>query len=294
MRILTASGSLEDIRAAADALEANDPSPIDAVSWFEEGHGRFRIELYLAEDENEDEARALFEEAAPGLHLHAAALEDADWVAMALDGLPPVRAGRFVIAGAHALNAIHGGRRKIWIEASEAFGTGHHGTTLGCLTLMERLLRRRHVARVLDVGTGSGVLAIAAARTGARALGVEIDHRAAQIAAVNVRNNRVGPRVRIVAGDGARHALGSYDLVFANILFRPLVGLAPRLVAAVAPGGSLILSGLLAKQEPLARAAFESRGLVLTDRFQREGWLSLHLQRRERMPVRDHARTGGA
>jgi ribosomal protein L11 methyltransferase len=147
---------------------------------------------------------------------------------------------------------------------------------------------------VLDVGTGSGVLAIAAARTGARALGVEIDHRAAQIAAVNVRNNRVGPRVRIVAGDGARHALGSYDLVFANILFRPLVGLAPRLVAAVAPGGSLILSGLLAKQEPLARAAFESRGLVLTDRFQREGWLSLHLQRRERMPVRDHARTGGA
>jgi ribosomal protein L11 methyltransferase len=184
-----------------------------------------------------------------------------------------------VVAGAHALDAVSGGRTRVWIEASEAFGTGHHGTTLGCLMMLEAELRRRRVARVLDVGAGSGVLAIAAAKTGAKALAVEIDTRAAAIMVENVRNNRVGPRVRVIAGDGARHAQAQYDLVFANILMRPLIRLAPTLTRALKPGGTLILSGLLTAQEPLIRLAYEGRRLVLTRRFRREAWSTLVFSR---------------
>jgi ribosomal protein L11 methyltransferase len=135
------------------------------------------------------------------------------------------------------------------------------------------------VRRVLDVGAGSGVLAIAAARLGARALAVEIDPRAAAIAMENVANNGVGARVRVLAADGARHARDAHDLVFANILFRPLIRLARRLVGAVAPGGSIVLSGLLTRQEPLVRLAYEGLGLVLVSRGRREGWSTLEFRR---------------
>ena len=279
MLLITAIGPLAAVKAAAAAFDAIDPSPADAVSWFEEGHGRFRIEVYADGDENADAAASVVRDAASGLDPRIAPLVDADWVAMSLEGLPPVRAGRFVVAGAHVLGAVHGGRTKVWIEASEAFGTGHHGTTLGCLMMLDEELKCRRVKRVLDVGAGSGVLAIAAAKTGAQALAVEIDTRAAAIMIENVKNNRVGPRVRVIAGDGARHARGRYDLVFANILMRPLIRLAPRLVAATAPGGTLILSGLLTKQEPLIRLAYQNRGMSLKRRFRREAWSTLVFER---------------
>lgn len=279
MLLVTAVGPLAAVKAAADAFDAIDPSPADAVSWFEEGMGRFRLEVYATDEDAAEAACTVVAGAAPTLATNVATLADADWVAMALDGLPPVRAGRFVVAGAHALSTVHGGRKQIWIEASEAFGTGHHGTTLGCLMMLEQELRRRRVSRVLDVGAGSGVLAIAAARSGARALAVEIDTRAAAIMVENVRNNRMGPRVRVIAGDGARHAAGRYDLVFANILMRPLIRLAPTLTRALSPGGTLILSGLLSKQEPLIRLAYENRGLVLVRRFRREAWSTLAFRR---------------
>lgn len=277
MLLVTGVGPLAAVKAAADAFDDLDPSPADAVSWFEEGRGRFRLELYVTNDEAARSACEAVAAVAPQLVVNVTPLADADWVAMSLDGLPPVRAGRFVVAGAHALGMVHGGRKRVWIEASEAFGTGHHGTTLGCLMLLERELRRRRVRRVLDIGAGSGVLAIAAAKTGATARAVEIDRRAAAIMGENVRNNRIGPRVHVFADDGARHADGRYDLVFANILMRPLIRLAPTLTRALAPGGVLILSGLLTKQEPLVRLAYESRGLVLASRFRREGWASLAL-----------------
>ena len=129
---------------------------------------------------------------------------------------------------------------------------------------------------MLDVGAGSGVLAIAAAKAGADALAIEIDPRAAAIAAVNARQNKVANRVRVIAGDGARHIAGQrFDLVFANILMRPLIRLAPRLTPAVAPGGTLILSGLLRSQAPLVREAYANRGLVLTRQIRRESWATL-------------------
>ena len=276
MLLLTALGTMTQVRAAADELDRHDPSPADAVSWFEESANRFRLEVYVPTEQDADSARAIVGAAAPELHLHEAPLEDADWVAMSLEGLPAVRAGRFVVAGAHALQHVHGGRKRIWIEASEAFGTGHHGTTWGCLMALEGVLRARRVERVLDVGAGSGVLAIAAAKCGASALAIEIDRRAAAIAAVNVRQNRLGPRVRVIAGDGARHiAHKRFDLVFANILMRPLIRLAPRLAPVVAPGGTLILSGLLRGQVPLVRAAYASRGLTLKRIIARESWATL-------------------
>lgn len=276
MLLLTALGALAQIRDAADELDRHDPSPADAVGWFEEKPGKFRIEIYVPTKQDADSARAIVGAAAPELHLVQKRLKAADWVAMSLEGLSAVRAGRFVVAGAHALKRESGGGVKVWIEASEAFGTGHHGTTWGCLMALEGVLRRRRVSAVLDVGAGSGVLAIAAAKTGAQALAIEIDARAAAIAKINAKQNQVAHLVRVIAGDGARHiAQRRFDLVFANILMRPLIRLAPKLTQALAPGGALVLSGLLRTQAPLVREAYASRGLILEKQIPREAWMTL-------------------
>jgi ribosomal protein L11 methyltransferase len=276
MLMLTTLGTLTQIRAAADELDRHDPSPADAVSWFEEKPGKFRLEVYVPTKQDADSVCAIVGAAAPELHLVHKKIKPADWVAMSLEGLPAVRAGRFVVAGAHALQGESGGRKRIWIEASEAFGTGHHGTTWGCLVGLEGVLRQRRVRRVLDVGAGSGVLAIAAAKTGADALAIEIDHRAAAIAEINARQNKIAPRVRVIAGDGARYiARQRFDLIFANILMRPLIRLAPKLVPALAPGGTLILSGLLRTQAPLVREAYANRGLILERMIPKEAWMTL-------------------
>jgi ribosomal protein L11 methyltransferase len=276
MLLLTALGTLTQIRAAADELDRHDPSPADAVSWFEEKPGKFRIEVYVPTKQDAASVEAIVGAAAPELHLKQKKVKAADWVAMSLEGLPAVRAGRFVVAGAHALANEVGGRTKIWIEASEAFGTGHHGTTWGCLMGLEGVLRQRRVETVLDVGAGSGVLAIAAAKCGAEALAIEIDARAAAIAEINTRQNKLGNRVRVIAGDGARYIAGKqFDLVFANILMRPLIKLAPKLVRAVEPGGTLILSGLLQAQAPLVREAYANRGMILERQIPKEAWMTL-------------------
>lgn len=276
MLLLTALGTLAQIRAAADELDRHDPSPADAVSWFEEKPGRFRIEVYVPTKQDALSVEAIVGAAAPELHLKHKKVKAADWVAMSLEGLPAVRAGRFVVAGAHALMGENNGRTKVWIEASEAFGTGHHGTTWGCLMALEGVLRERRVERVLDMGAGSGVLAIAAAKQGADALAIEIDHRAAAIAEINTHQNKVAPRVQVIAGDGARYIAGKqFDLVFANILMRPLIRLAPKLVRVLEPGGTLILSGLLRTQAPLVREAYANRGLILEKQIPKEAWMTL-------------------
>ena len=278
MWIVTAVGAQNPIRAAADSFDEAAEQLLSAVSWFEEAPNRFRFEGFAEDEHAAKAAVAAVEALGLGLSVHAEPLPDADWVAMSLDGLPPVRAGRFVVAGAHAIRQVRGGRKRIWIEASEAFGTGHHGTTKGCLLALEDLLRKRPAPRhVLDVGAGSGVLAIAAARIGARALAVEIDPRAAAIMGENVKNNAVGARVRWCAADGAKTASGParYDLIFANILMRPLIRLSPVLTRALAPQGRLVLSGLVTRQEPLVRLAYQNRGLVLDARYRRETWSTL-------------------
>ena len=201
---------------------------------------------------------------------------------MALSGLPPVRAGRFFVYGLHDSGRTPPNAVNLRIEAGAAFGTGHHGTTVGCLLAYDRLLKRTAFPRVLDVGAGTGVLAIAAAKTGSSlALGTDIDRDSVRIANENARVNAA--RTRFVHASGLGHrrvAAGApYDLVFANILARPLVGLAQDIRRALAPGGYAILSGLLRTQERYVRAAYLNRGFRLQSRIRRDAWATLVLQR---------------
>ena len=169
------------------------------------------------------------------------------------------------------------------IDAAEAFGTGEHPSTSGCLLALDRLARRRRLSRPLDIGTGSGVLAIAAAKTLHRpVLASDIDCAALRVAARHVRRNGLAGRVRLVCAPGYRsRALrrSKYDLVFANILARPLARMAPDLKRALAPGGVAVLSGLLRRQEPLVLSSHRSQRLSLERRLVIDGWSTLVLRR---------------
>jgi ribosomal protein L11 methyltransferase len=209
-------------------------------------------------------------------------LADADWLAMALSGLPPVRAGRFFVYGLHDRGKVPPNTVNLRIEAGAAFGTGHHGTTVGCLLAYDRLLKRRRFDKVLDVGAGTGVLAIAAARTGSRpAVGTDIDAVSVRISRENAAVNAA--RARFVHASGLGHRLvaehAPYDLVFANILAWPLVQLAQPIKQALKPGGYAILSGLLRHQERYVRAAYLARGFRLESRIHRDAWSALVLRR---------------
>lgn len=209
-------------------------------------------------------------------------LADADWLAMSLSGLPPVRAGRFFVYGAHDQGRVPLNTVNLKIDAGAAFGTGHHGTTVGCLIAFDELLKRERFERVLDVGAGTGVLAIAAAKTGSRvALGTDIDAPSVRIANENALLNQ--SKASFVHASGLndqkvrRH--GPYDLVFANILAPPLVALSQPIRTALLPGGVAILSGLLRTQERRVTAAYTSKGFRLERRIHRDAWSALVLRR---------------
>jgi len=213
-----------------------------------------------------------------------------DWIAASLAGLAPVAAGRFLLHGRHDRARVAINRIGIEIEAALAFGTGHHGTTRGCLLALDRLLKARRPRRILDVGTGSGVLAIAAAKAGRRpALASDIDPHAVAAARQNARMNRAGAFVGVVQADGVRgprfRAPAPYDLMFANILLQPLKRLAVPLARLAAPGGRIVLSGLLVSQANAALAAYRMQGLVLERRIVIDGWATLLLARPRRQPV---------
>jgi ribosomal protein L11 methyltransferase len=208
-------------------------------------------------------------------------------VSESLAGLAPVAVGRFVVHGAHDRAGIPVNRIGIEIEAALAFGTGHHGTTRGCLVALDDLCkslpRGRRSRRVLDLGTGSGVLAIAAARAlRRRVLATDIDASAVRVARANARLNRTGAMVEVVKADGvtARSVRqgAPFDLVFANILLGPLQRIAAPLKRLLAPGGRVVVSGLLPAQANAAMAAY--RPLVLERRIDLDGWTTLVLSRR--------------
>ena len=202
---------------------------------------------------------------------------------MALSGLPPVRAGRFFIFGVHDRGRAPISTVNLRIEAGAAFGTGHHGTTVGCLLAYDRLLKRKRFDKVLDVGAGTGVLAIAAAKTGSRiAVGTDIDPVSVRIGRENAKVNAADARFVHASGLGHRavKAAAPYDLVFANILARPLIFLAQDIKGALKPGGTAILSGLLRTQERAVKAAYLSRGFKVERRIFRDAWCALVLVRR--------------
>jgi len=218
----------------------------------------------------------------PLLRITTEKLADADWLAMALSGLPPVRAGRFFVYGAHDRGLAPASTVNLRIEAGAAFGTGHHGTTVGCLLAFDQLLKAQHFPRVLDVGCGTGVLAIAAARTGSGvAVGTDIDPVSVRIANENAKLNQADARFvhAYGLGDAKVRAGAPYDLVFANILAPPLVALASDIKGALKPGGIAILSGLLRTQERRVSAAYLSRGFRVVRRLHRDAWATLVLRR---------------
>ena len=246
------------------------------------------IEIYFASAPNRDAVRevvalAAGREAARALAF--AAVAERDWVAASLAGLQPVEAGRFVVHGRHDRAGVAVNRIGIEIEAALAFGTGHHGTTRGCLLALDRIRKRRRPRRVLDVGTGSGVLAIAAAKAARhKVVASDIDPCAVVIAGENARTNGVGTFVNVIRADGLANprfrAQAPYDLVLANILLQPLKRLAVPLARLLAPYGRVVLSGLLPAQANAALAAYRAQRLTLEDRILLDAWVTLVLTRR--------------
>jgi ribosomal protein L11 methyltransferase len=207
-----------------------------------------------------------------------------DWVEASLAGLPPVRAGRFIVHGAHDRKTVKNNEIGIEIEAALAFGTGHHGTTRGCLLLLDAELKRRRPIRILDVGTGTGVLAIAAARAlHQRVEAGDIDPVATETAHHNARFNQAGAYVKPVTARGLEHPVlaagGPYDLILANILQKPLMRLAPSIARAAASSATLVLSGLLAPDVAGVVSAYRSQGFHLDRRINLEGWAALLMRR---------------
>lgn len=215
--------------------------------------------------------------------LDVAPLPATDWVGATTLHLPPIVAGRFVAHGAHARNDLPVGKVPVQIDAGLAFGSGEHATTHACLVAIDRLARRRRFRRVLDLGCGSGVLAIAAARCWpAETIAVDNDPIAVRVAAENARINGVAERIRVVLADGYRHPLvrrrRPFDLILANILADPLIELAPALRRHLAPGGHAVLSGLLDRQAPAVLAAHARQGLRLAARLDRGPWTTFVLR----------------
>ncbi len=207
-----------------------------------------------------------------------------NWVAKSLEGLQPVTAGGFYVYGSHETAPPPGGVIPIRIDAAQAFGTGHHETTTGCLEAISRVLKRGRPARMLDVGTGTGVLAIALAkRTHLKVIASDIDPIATETTIQNARDNGVGHQIVAVTAAGLGHQRiwqdAPYDLIVANILAAPLMQIAPAIGAAAGRGAAIILSGLLVTQGNRVIAAYRQQGMVLRQRIARGEWATLILER---------------
>lgn len=269
---------------AIEAEFEEDGAPFAEVDR-EDLPGRVEFSLYADEPEGmEARLRGVLAPIHAGADVAREVLPDVDWVAKSLEGLKPVRAGRFLVHGAHDRDRRRAGDIAIEIEAGLAFGTGHHGTTAGCLAMVEKVIRRERPTRLLDLGTGSGVLAIAMARLSRRTvLATDIDPVATRVARDNARLNGVGALVQAETAAGFSHPAFArrrpFDLIVANILARPLMRLAPAMAAQMAPGGSLILSGILDRQRDAVVAAYAGQQVRHVRTTHMEGWVTLHLKR---------------
>jgi ribosomal protein L11 methyltransferase len=273
-------------RRIADVLTESFDNSEAAVAAFENPEGSWDITVHFAAPPDEAVVRDLVALAADRTIAESVAfapVEDKDWVRASLDALKPVEAGRFVVHGSHDRDRVASNKIGIEIEAALAFGTGHHGTTRGCLLLLDEVLRRSRPTRVLDLGTGTGVLAIAAAKAMRRKiLAGDIDHRSVDAARNNASRNGAGPWVDVVFAKGFvgfAFKERRFDLVLANILANPLKMLALPMRRHLAPGASVILSGLLPAQANDVVAAYRTAGLVLVRRIEQDGWTSLLLRR---------------
>jgi ribosomal protein L11 methyltransferase len=273
--------------AVAVLSESLDPDET-ACSAFEAAPGRWTVTAHFRDPPDQAAVRALIATGAGSAAADAVTFEtiaETDWVTAALAGLAPVSAGRFLVHGAHDRHRVPPNRIGIEIEAALAFGTGHHGSTRGCLLALEGLLKSRPLTgHVLDIGTGTGVLAIAAARALRRpVLASDLDPRAVATARSNARLNRAGAAVTIIRAAGLTHPRfrgpSRFDLVLANILLGPLKGMARPITRLLAPRARVVLSGLLPEHANAALAAYRLQGLALERHIPVEGWVTLILRR---------------
>jgi ribosomal protein L11 methyltransferase len=258
-----------------------------AIAAFESPEGRWDVTVHFADPPDETSIRDLVSLASDdtvAASIVFDSIEAKDWVKESLKGLVPVRAGRFIVHGQHDRDQVRPNQLGIEIEAALAFGTGHHGTTRGCLIYLDYVLRAKAPKRMLDLGTGTGVLAIAAAKaTKRRVLATDIDPMSVKVARENMRLNGVGNLVDTVCATGfSSPAFGDrapFDLILANILANPLRAMSTDMSRHLTRNGMVILSGLLPHQAMSVIAAYRARGLVLRKHQIIEGWSSLLMQR---------------
>jgi ribosomal protein L11 methyltransferase len=284
------SGPAETIAAALETAE--NPHAL-AVTLFECGPGLIEVSALYADEPSRDVLTRLIHGASPEAQLHAVRIEallQKNWVAQAEGLRAAVRACRFLVHGRHDRGKVPASRYTLEIDAGLAFGTAHHATTRGCLMALDRISKREHPCRVVDIGTGTGILAIAAAKAlGGPVIASDMDPVAVGVAAGNVRINGVRSRVRVVEAKGLAHPAlrgAKADLLFANILLRPLLSLAPSFAGAIRPGGICLLSGILDSQAPTVEARFRNFGFRLESRILLDGWTVLLLRRGSTKPVR--------
>jgi ribosomal protein L11 methyltransferase len=281
-----AIGNEQTAKRVVDLLTESFFEGQAAIAAFEGPGGRWDITVHFAEPPDQISIRELVGLAAGDevvLGIAFDVVEAKDWVRATLEELVPVRAGRFIVHGRHDRAKVPPNKLGIEIEAALAFGTGHHGTTRGCLMLLDTVLKAWRPRRVLDLGTGTGVLAIAAAKAlHIEVLASDIDPLSVRVAADNARLNGTGDLVETIHAVGFSAPQfaqrGPFDLVLANILANPLRQMATPMARHLAPSALVVLSGLLPPQAQGVIAAYRARGLVLKRHIQVEGWSSLLLQ----------------
>ena len=273
--------SLDEAQALADAIDGH--IAIDAlavtVNETDEAKALWCVAAYFPDEESASAARDVMNAGGD-----ITPVPDVDWVRKSLEGLAPVTAGRFFLHGSHDRARRRTGGQSFEIDAGTAFGTGHHGTTAGCLLALDGILKHQAPRRMFDLGCGTGVLAIAAARATRQAvLATDIDPEAVRVTIANAKLNALGPLTRAHTAAGLHHPVirqsAPYDLVFANILARPLAALAQGLSTLLAPGGNLILSGLTRDQLRWIKACYTARGLVHARTIVMGNWVALVMRR---------------
>jgi ribosomal protein L11 methyltransferase len=286
-RVSFAIGDEHAAKSVVDALTEVLFEGQAAIAAFERADGRWDVTVHFAESPDQPLLREIVTNTA-GADIAAGivfdTIEAKDWVKASLEDLVPVPAGRFIVHGQHDRERIAPNKIGIEIEAALAFGTGHHGTTRGCLLLLDHVLKAWRPRRVLDLGTGTGVLAIAAAKAlHEKALASDIDPPSVQVARENARLNVAGHLVQTIRATGFAApqfaTAAPFDLVLANILANPLRQLAAPMARHLAPGALVILSGLLTPQAAGVIAAYRARGLVPLRHLRIEGWSSLLLRK---------------
>lgn len=279
----TAKAKAEELYQKMDAAFEDDAYPL-AITEIDEAKAIYEVSLYVEEDEkavvqtrlaqildvNQDE-------------IEIEVLPDIDWVQHSLEGLNPVRAGRFFIHGSHDRDKVMPNDLAIEIEAGQAFGTGHHGTTVGCLELLAEVMANEKPQNALDLGTGSGILAIGMALIAPiRILATDIDPIAINVAKENFELNGVSDTITAITATGLDDdeitSRAPFDLIVANILANPLIELAPQMVPAKAKNGSIVLSGILEEQHDRVVKAYQDQGAKYIKTLHHEGWVAIHLK----------------